>query len=255
MLANERQQKIYEMICEKDAVSTSDLVKRLTVSVETVRRDLLELEGKRLLKRVHGGAIKSGDMRQFFELEERHKSREAEKRELTKVAMSVVQERDIISIDSGSTAIFFANALKENFSSLTVVTHSLDVFEILHEHKSFNVILCAGNYMKKENAFYGLLTMETLKQLYVKKAFICPSAVSLENGIYDYQPDLCMIQRKYMSISDKIYILADSSKYEKRALIKLGDMRPEYTYITDHNLKSDLKMMYLESGMQVLTEE
>lgn len=253
MFAKERQDKIYEMICENDAVSTADLVKTFGVSIETVRRDLLEMENGKLLKRVHGGAVKVGDMRPFFELEKRHQSYGEEKASLAKVAASMVKEGDFIAVDSGSTAIFFAEELKRRFSKLTVVTHSLDVFEILCNHKDFNVILCAGYYMRQENSFYGMLTLEMLDRLHVDKCFVCPSAVSLEFGIYDYQPDLCMIQRKMMEISNSVYVTADSSKYEKRALVKLDGMRTDYTYLTDDGLKDELKKLYLENNLRIIT--
>ena len=57
MFAKERQQKIYLMLKEKNAVTTSDLGERFGVSIETVRRDLLEMEQNGLLIRVHGGAV------------------------------------------------------------------------------------------------------------------------------------------------------------------------------------------------------
>ena len=254
MFATERQAKIYEMICKNDAVSTSKLVEKFGVSIETVRRDLLEMEKQNKLKRVHGGAIKIGDMRPFIELPQRHRSREKEKSALAKVAVTMVKEGDFIAVDSGSTAMFFADALKENFERLTIVTHSLDVFQILRDHKDFDILLCAGHYMKNETAFYGMLTIEMLDRIHVEKSFICPSSVSLDHGVCDYHPDLCMVQRKLIDIGNNIHILADNSKFEKRALMKLCDMKPEYKYISDNDLKEELKELYRENGINILTD-
>ena len=253
MLAQKRQLKIYNYIQEHDAVSTSKLVSELNVSLETVRRDLLEMEKNQLLKRVHGGAVKISNTKPFIKLEQRHRNNESEKLELVKNAILLIDEGDLIAIDSGSTSVFFAQALKQTFTRLTVVTHSLDVFQILHDHMEFDVILCAGNYMKTENAFYGMLTLDTLDKLHVKKGFICPSAVSLEFGVCDYTPNLCMIQRKMMNISDNVFILADNSKFEKRALIKLSEMRSDFTYVTDRKLKPELKKLYNENDINIIT--
>jgi len=253
MFATERQAKIYEMICKNDAVSTSKLVEKFGVSIETIRRDLLEMEKNKLLKRVHGGAIKIGDMKPFIELQQRHLSTEAEKSTLSKIAIAMLNEGDFIAVDSGSTAIFFAEALKENFERLTIVTHSLDVFQILRDHKNFDILLCAGHYMKNENAFYGMLTIEMLDRIHVEKSFICPSSVALEHGVCDYHPDLCMVQKKLIDIADSVHILADNSKFEKRALMKLCDMKPEYKYISDNGLKEELKTLYRENGIKIIT--
>jgi len=252
MLAQKRHSKIYELILQNDAVSTSKLVEELDVSIETIRRDLLEMEKKQLLKRVHGGAVKISDTKPFIKLEQRHRSRENEKLELVKYAVRMVNDGDTIAIDSGSTAIFFARELLKNLKNLTVITHSLDVFQILRDNIGFDVILCGGNYMKNENAFYGMLTLEMLNRLHIEKSFICPSAVSFEYGICDYTHELCMIQRKYMSISDNIYILADTSKFEKKALLKLDEMNPEYVYITDSSLKPELRNLYRENGINII---
>ncbi len=254
MFAKERQDKIYAMICEKDAVSTSDLVKLFKVSVETVRRDLLEMENAKRLTRVHGGAVKVGEMPPFYELAKRHQSRSAEKTALAQIAITEVCEGDFIAVDSGSTAIHFTEAVRDRFTDLTVVTYSLDVFEILRNHKSIQTILCGGHYLPQENSFYGMFTLDMLARLHVDKAFICPSAVSLEYGIYDYQSDIAMIQKKMMEISNNVYVLADSGKYEKRALIKLDDMRSEFTYITDGGLSGELKRLYRENGIHVINE-
>ncbi len=254
MLARERQDKIYSMICMNGAVSASDLVRLFGVSIETIRRDLLEMENKGLLARVHGGAVKLGEMPPFYDLAKRHRDRSAEKSALARIAISAVSEGDFIAVDSGSTAIHFAEALRDHFSNLTVVTYSLDVLEILRGHKSIQTILCGGHYLHQENSFYGMLALDMLDRLHVDKAFVCPSAVSLEHGIYDYQPDFAMIQKKMMEISNHVYILADSGKYERRALIKLDNMKSEFTYITDSGLSDEQKRLYLENGINVINE-
>ena len=122
LLARERQDKIYSMICMNGAVSTSDLVRLFGVSIETIRRDLLEMENKGLLARVHGGAVKVGEMPPFYDLAKRHRDRSAEKSALARIAISAVSEGDFIAVDSGSTAIHFAEALRDHFANLTVVT-------------------------------------------------------------------------------------------------------------------------------------
>ncbi|MBP3337524.1 MAG: DeoR/GlpR transcriptional regulator [Clostridia bacterium] len=253
MFAKERRDKICEMMRENGAVTTSYLVDFFNVSIETIRRDLLCLEESGMLMRVHGGAVQVGEMKQYNSLPLRNTEQSAQKRELAKKAVQNVCEGDFIIVDSGSTAIYFAEELKEKFSSLTVVTYSIDVFEILRNHKDFSVILCGGIFEKSENAFYGSLTLDMLDRLHVSKAFICPSAVSLENGIYDYQHNLCSVQRKIMEISDSIFILADSSKFESRALFKLSDMKTEYVYITDGSLSEKLKKLYVENGINIQT--
>ena len=171
MFANERQDKIYDMIQNNGAVTTANLVDFFCVSIETIRRDLLAMEQNGRLTRVHGGAVAKSGMKPFMELKERNKEFGKQKYELSLKAAEFISNGDIIGIDSGSTAISFAEVLKERFSKLTVVTHSMDVFEMLSNHKDFSVILCGGHYLREENAFYGELTLGMLNSLHIQKAF------------------------------------------------------------------------------------
>lgn len=253
MFANERQNRIYEIIKNNGAVTTSKLVEMFGVSVETVRRDLIVLEQNGRLTKVHGGAVAKNDVKPYKDKRERDMEFKNEKYELALTATEFVSEGDVIGIDSGSTAVFFAEALKERFSKLTVVTHSAEVFEILSNCGNFDVILCGGHYMREENAFYGELALGMLDNMHLQKSFVFPTAISIKNGVFDYQKDLFQIQKKVIDISDEIYVLADSSKFEKTGLLKLCDMSSEYTYVTDANIKKEYIEIYKENNIKIYT--
>lgn len=254
MLAKKRQSKINELLLANGAVTVSELATLFGVSDETVRRDLIAMERCGELFRVHGGAVKESVMKPYLELEERNQSYNEEKRELSVTAMRFIEEGDIISLDCGSTAIVFANVLKESFSNLTVITHSLDVFNVLKSKESFRIILCGGIYMPAENTFYGALTIDMITSLCAKKTFIFPSAVSLESGICDYQPDLFQIQCQLIKSAEQVYVLADSSKLEKKAFLKIENMKSDFTYITDSGISANLKQLYNENGINIYTK-
>ena len=57
MYAAERQQAIVALVSRRGRMSVSELSQQFSVTTETVRRDLSALEGLRLVRRVHGGAI------------------------------------------------------------------------------------------------------------------------------------------------------------------------------------------------------
>ena len=255
MLAKERQDKIHEMLLRDGAVTASDLATQFQISIETVRRDLLHMEQKGILSRVQGGAVLKQDMKPFYDLQRRNKEYSNEKQVLSRKAAEFVSEGDVIGIDVGSTANYFADALKERFSRLTIITYSYDVFVRLCDYKDFSVILCGGHYHKQEKTFYGALPIEMLKLLHVSKAFIFPSAVSLEYGIGDYQEAVYSLQKQLIHSADDVFILADSSKFEKRALLKLSDMNSAYTYITDGNLSKELNKLYMENHITVCKGE
>lgn len=252
MLANERLDKIREKIDEKGAATVNELANELNVSIETVRRDLLKLEQCKRLTRVRGGAVSVARMKNYKSLDSRNKEMFLEKRELALVAAKTVREGDCIGIDSGSTAVIFAEALKEKFSSLTVVTHSLDVFNVFRGDKNFNVILASGYFLEDENAFYGSFVMDTLNKLRLSKVYLCPTAISLEGGICDFESKLYDVQKQLLKISDTAFFLADSSKFEKKALLKLDDVKSEYVFVTDSKINDEIVEIYRENGIEIM---
>lgn len=251
MLAKERQNLICELLQKNGAVTTAGLMERFSVSIETIRRDLLVLERDGHLSRVHGGAVANSNMQPYPELPQRNLDYSAQKRALSLAAAEFISNGDIIALDSGSTANVFAQVLLECFQELTVITFSRDVFELLCDR--FTVILCSGHYMKDERTFYGPLTLETLSKLHVQKAFLCPSAISLEHGICDYQEPLYLLQKQILKCGEEIFVLADSRKFEKKALYHIEAMHSEYRYVTDPDLPDELKKLYAENGIQIYT--
>jgi len=133
LIAKERQNMILSRLQVNGTVSVTELAELQQVSIETVRRDLLLLEQQGLLQRVYGGAVKSVEMKAYPDLPHRKEDNREAKLELAETAASLVQEHDVLYIDAGSTAVFFAQALQRRFSQLTVITYSMDVFEILRQ--------------------------------------------------------------------------------------------------------------------------
>ncbi len=252
MFANERRVKIAELVASQQSVTVSELMERFGVSIETIRRDLECLEKQRVLSRVHGGAITVKNMQRFTQLSQRVSENRDLKRQLSQTAAGLISEGDRIAIDSGSTAIELAQVLRERFHELTVVTNSPEVFHLLYPVEGFHLIQVGGFYLESENAFYGFLAVDTLHSLHVSKSMIFPSAVSLQYGVGCYVPELIEVQRAFMDISDEAIILADSSKFETTAALKLCGLSSVRRFVTDGHLPDAVYCSYLEKGIQIL---
>lgn len=249
MIAEERQSTISKMLDEKGGVSTQELVSLFGVSDETVRRDLIKLEKKGLCVKVHSGAVRAGEFVLPSVISGRMTKNERAKAELAHKVIEFVDNGDIIGIDAGSTAVAFARELEKNFENLTVITYSLDVFEILKN--KFKIILCGGEYSTDENAFYGEVAHSIVSDLHTQKVFLAPSAISLNSGVRDYSGDLIIIQREMYKNSDNVFFIADSSKFEKQALYKLAPIDGEHVFITDDKLPEDIKAKYTENNIKI----
>jgi DeoR/GlpR family transcriptional regulator of sugar metabolism len=249
LFANKRHAEIVKAVKENNGVKVIVLAEKFNVSIETVRRDLLELEKKNLLVRVHGGAMPVEEMMTYHDLSMRKEENVEEKRELAVTGARFVEDNDIIYVDSGSTPVHFANAIKNK--KITVVTCSLDVFNELNGGIA-KVILVGGEYCPAVASFCGGLAVETLQKLFVNKAFIFPSAISLRHGVCDFSQEIYPMQKEVLKRADKIFILATSNKFEKNGLLKICDVLPEYTFITDKKLTLDQETVYLENGIKII---
>lgn len=252
MFADERRAKIADMIQRNNSVSTSELTEIFRVSLETIRRDLEGMEKQGLLKRVHGGAISVQKLLNYDNLSKRMGEHQAEKRKLSLAACSYIENGDYIALDAGSTAMELAKLIRERFQELTVLTNSLEIFEILSENRGIRVVLTGGFYLAEEKCFYGHLATEMIRQLHVAKCFLTPSAISLEFGISDHIHELIDLQRCMMRIADKIYVLVDSSKFESCAPLKICDLNPSHVYLTDAGLAEDVFKAYQETGIHII---
>jgi DeoR/GlpR family transcriptional regulator of sugar metabolism len=255
LFANERYAKIVEMLRGRSTVTVSELMKLFGVSIETVRRDLQYLEGQHVLKRVHGGAVSNHKMKSFAKLDERMSENKQLKQQIAQIALPFIHDGDTIAIDSGSTAMELVPLLKERRQRLTIITNSPEVFGSLCNTEGFQLILIGGQYLREERAFYGHIAMDAINRLHFSKAFIFPSSVSLMNGIGVFVHELFDIQRAYINNADEVFILADSTKFETSATIKLCDLSPSFNLITDSGMSEHTYKLYKENGFQIRKSE
>lgn len=252
MVAEERQMRICDQLATQNAVQISDLSAQFHVSAETIRRDLLELEKRGLLRRTHGGAVSLSRMAHAKKYAQRLAEYQPQKQELARYAAMQICDGDTIALDAGTTAIELARVLPGMFQELTVITHSLDVAEMLRRATGIQLILCGGYYWAEEGAFFGDYPLNMLRQLHADKAFLCPSAISLTAGITDSAYQLLPLQRAYLTLADQVYFLADSSKFEKVARLQITPLLPEHWLITDAALADDIAALYHKRNIRIL---
>ena len=108
----------------------------------TIRKDLAILEKRGLLKRTHGGALKTKKLFSGLALNEKEKINLAEKKRIVKKAAEFISEGDTILLDSGSTTSLLAKETK-NFRGITVITNAINIASVLLQ-SDIEVILTGG---------------------------------------------------------------------------------------------------------------
>lgn len=249
MLTEKRYAAILRKLDKDGSVSATELAAMFEVSAETIRRDLMNMEARGMLRRVFGGAVKSEIMNVYRDLPEREMTRYAQKRAVAVKAADLVNENDVIAMDTGSTAVAIAEELKKRFDKLTVITYSMKVFDVLKD--KFAVILTGGEYYEKEDCFFGTVTLNTMSGLHAEKCFLCASAISTRHGLEDYVPSIIPVQQQLCKISDRVIVCADSSKFETRGLLKLGDIGDADAFVTDSDISDETRRIISDMGKPI----
>jgi DeoR/GlpR family transcriptional regulator of sugar metabolism len=249
LLLPEREEMIIEAL-RSGAATVSQLSSKLRVSEATIRRDLdiLEKDGK--LNRVHGGALiaRFPDYEPVFE--EKESLRPDEKRHIAELAFKEIEKEDTIYRDGGSTVLSLAKMLKPELR-LTVVTNSISAASELMD-KGCRLIIVGGELRTLSRTLVGPLTEKIISGLHFDKAFLGTLAFSASSGISTTDPNEAFTKEIVMLRSDKVYVLADSSKLGCDSFATSGKLDDIDVLVTDSAAKADFVRAVVKSGIKVL---
>ncbi|PLT29430.1 DeoR/GlpR family DNA-binding transcription regulator [Peribacillus deserti] len=249
MLADERHQFIISMLKQQGTIKLTDLIDQLHVSEATLRRDLAQLEKKKLLKRVHGGAALL--QRKGFELgiNEKINQSPAEKREIARIAASFVHEGDCLYLDAGTTVSEMIPYLKEK--NVTVLTNGLMHLSRLAENE-IKTLIVGGQVKVSTNAIVGSGAVGFLAQYRFDKCFLGMNGIHSVLGLTTPDPEEALLKKTAMGLSSECFVLADSSKLNEATFAKVGDVT-DAVIITDSNNESALEDFRKNSKIKVVT--
>lgn len=258
MLASQRHAIILELLQNEGTVHTADLVKRMGVSSETVRKDLDFLEQSGQLERVHGGAVPAsssssapGNAPEYISFQTRNSQFLEQKAVITKYAASLVKEGQVVALDYGSTSQIMALALKERFKKLTVITHSVQNALLLADAPGFTIILTGGVLNKDEYTLVDDFN-PLLDQLHIDVFFMSVTGVDPVIGCTDQQLGEARLQRQMNQNSSRTIVIADSSKFGRASLVKICPIREVDVIITDSGLPEHMRQAFLEIGAELI---
>jgi DeoR/GlpR family transcriptional regulator of sugar metabolism len=255
MSVEERKRLIVERINKQGRVTISEICDLYDVSDMTARRDLRDLDQIGLVHRVHGGAVSSIGRSYEPAYNVRAMTNHEAKKAIGQKAAEFVHDGDSISLDTGTTTVEFARALKEK-RNLTIVTNSLTIAnEIVSSFSLINdvrLILTGGIVRSVEFSMIGDIAQNTYNTHHVDKAFMGISGVSLEAGLTEYNLDDAQIIKAAISSAQQNIILADSSKLERITFAKVGKLSDVDRIITDQDAPPDLVEKLTKLGLDVI---
>jgi DeoR family fructose operon transcriptional repressor len=227
----ERHEQIVGLAVLNGRVDVGNLAERFDVTTETIRRDLGSLQDKRVLRRVHGGAVPWQRWRYEPSLTVRGSHNAEEKHRIAKRALEELPGEGSILIDSGSTAAHLASLFPRD-RKFTVVTNSIPVAQMLATNEQVDVIMIGGALKKNTLALVDSSGVEALETMVVDLAFLGTDGVSPERGFTTPYRDEVAIKRAMMSSARRGVMLLDHSKVGNDHLHRIATVAEIDTIIT-----------------------
>lgn len=208
---SERQKRILKRLRSQMTVRVLSLAQEFGVATETIRRDIDEMAERGLVNRTFGGAT-APLLTQEPGIEQRETRGVAERARIAALAADMVEPRDVLMIDSGSTTALFARALAARGREITVLTNGIAVARALATQAGAHVILCPGSYRESELGVYGQETTAFLGRYKANKAFIGAGGITTA-AVTDADSQACWVKRAMIERASECVLLIDRSKY------------------------------------------
>ncbi|AXI10299.1 DeoR family transcriptional regulator [Oceanobacillus sp. 143] len=251
MLKNDRLTFITDYLKKHQTAKVGFLSDQLSVTPETVRRDLEVLEESGEIKRVHGGAmLKQANITETnFEI--RESINKNEKELIAEEACHFVKEGDFIAMDVSTTNTEIAIQLARQFSQLSVLTNSLVIATILGKNSNIDVYLPSGKLRNSELCVLGASCISYINQFHIDTFFMSVSGISLEKGLMDYGYGESEVKMAMYNNAINKFVVADHTKFESTAMLRVGDVHLVNGIITDPMISPAIVKKYEEKDIHI----
>lgn len=231
----QRQDEIATLAISRGRVDVADLAEQFNVTTETIRRDLSDLQERKVLRRVHGGAVPWESLRFEPLLAVRGDQQLAEKRRIGAAAVAELPDGGAILVDSGSTTARFCEALPRD-RQLTVITNSILNAQALADFDNVDVVMLGGTLRKNTMAMVDAATVDEVAQLTVDALFISCDGMSPGRGLTTPYRSEAALKQAMIKAARRVVALVDHSKLDRDQLFKFADWSDLDVLVTDTEL-------------------
>lgn len=230
MIPYERQEKILEALSLEEIIKIEKLQSILPeVSISTLRRDLKELEKAGRIEMLAGGAFKICSTTSELPISAKTTLYSKEKETIASLAAELINEGDVIYLDSGSTCTALLNKILDK--KITIITTNTSVFSIQNETQA-EILLLGGRYNPVISSLNGPLTDTNIQTFNFQKAFLGANGIALDKGVSTPNLVEANKKREILKNASSAYLLCDSSKFNQVSAVKAFSA-DEVTIISD----------------------
>jgi len=250
MYIHPRHKEIVETARLVGRVGVDELAARFEVTPQTIRKDLNELCRARILSRVHGGAMfPSGT--ENMEYEQRRLISETEKQAIGRAAAEIIPDNASMFINIGTTTEAVSHALLKR-DGLMVITNNINVANRMRVYKQFEIIITGGVVRASDGGIVGEAAVDFIRQFSVDYAIIGVSAIDQTGALFDYDFREVKVAQAIIENSRHVILVADSTKTERTAPVRIGHLSQVDTFVTDVCKSEKIHSICAENNVKLI---
>lgn len=245
-----RHDDIIGVLTRQGRSSVEELATALSVTPQTIRRDLTQLAAQNRVVRFHGGAsLLAGT--QYTGFEARRGLASGRKERIGLACAALIPDNTAIMINSGTTTAAVARCLSAH-SGMRVVTDSVKISEEIKGFSGIDLMVPGGHVRPSDGAIFGHQTIEFLSQFRPDFAIIGAAAIAKDGALLDFDIAEVSVVRAMMKHARNVILCADSSKFQKIAPIRVADLSDVDIFVTDTGCSEVLRQMCQTARVRVI---
>jgi DeoR/GlpR family transcriptional regulator of sugar metabolism len=246
----EKQKEILDYVNENKKASVKELSESTGLSEVTIRKYLLMLANKGLLIKTHGGVIsKKSALNYEVPYSEKETVNTEEKERIGAAAAKLIADGDVILIDSGSTTLQIARAIKNQ--DITVITNDIKIAYELSPKSNVKLFVTGG--MLRNNVFtlVGSDAESYLRRLHVNKTFLGADAIHLDSHVTNNAMEDAEIKKLMIQAAEQVILVSDHSKFNKKCFLDICSFNDIDIVITDQ-ITPEYRKAFTQSNIKVI---
>ena len=259
MFIEERHKAILQLIRANGRIAIGDIQERFGVSLDSARRDLRILEEKGLLKRTHGGAIQSVQVRPTPGAWKERNMRALPFTDnylvIARTAAQLIQPGDVVFLGTSSLAFAMTRYLPQNID-YTLVIASATLADELKLRENIHVYLAGGRMTHQEAApFEDSFAVAFVSNLHFDLSLITGDGLDADFGFSHCDDNAATLLRAVLGNSRKNVLMMPKQKVGVKGFVKVCDAGAFDTLITDWDAVEDQLERIREQGVEVNVAE
>lgn len=247
-----RRLKILESVRSRGMATVEELSSSLGVSPITIRRDLDHLCGEGSLIRRHGGAVPVETESSVPEknLSEKDILNIEAKNRIAAAAVALLEDDEIIFMNSGSTTLCFLRALAGR--RVKIITNNVAALGV-PASPGLELMILGGEYRQQSQSLVGEFALSAIRDIWADHTFLGTNGLSLERGLTTSVYQECSVNQAMIDHTHgKVVILADSSKMGKVANFVSSPLSNVDIVVTDSECPDSFQRELQARGIQVI---